>query len=188
MKPMSDKTLPILDAAMTMFSRYGYTKTTMGDIATAAGVSRQTVYNAFPGKEEILRATMRKYGTESVQAVRAEWDKTPGIAGKIDVFHTHVPLKWYESMTASPDWADLMDGLHNAASEEVKAMDDSMKAALTEVFATALGDTHPGGRNAADLVDFFYNASINAKHGAQDLAHLRKRLDTVKAATLALMD
>jgi len=184
---MNQKTESIVTAAATMFGRYGFSKTTMGDIAAEAGVSRQTVYNAFPGKEEILRAAVRRYGQASIEEVRKAWEPSKGLVEKIEVFHRHVPIKYFEIMHASPEWADLIEGMHKAASEEVKQIDDVWRAALTDVFKSEMDSATSDGRPAADIVDFFYNASVNAKHGAQDVAHLQRRLDTVKAATLALI-
>lgn len=45
------KTEAILKAATRLFPKQGYEKTTMQDIATAAGVTKQTVYSYFPSKE-----------------------------------------------------------------------------------------------------------------------------------------
>ncbi len=184
---MNQKTESIVTAAVTMFGRYGYSKTTMGDIAAKAGVSRQTVYNAFPGKEEVLRAAVRRYGQASIEDVRKAWGPAKGLVEKIEVFHQHVPIKYFEIMRASPEWADLMEGMHKAASEEVSQIDDAWRGALLKVFETEMSQTSSDSRTAADIVDFFYNASVNAKHGAQDFVHLQRRLDTVKAATLALI-
>lgn len=44
----------IVAAARVCFERYGIQKTTIEDIAKAAGVSRPTVYKHFPGKLEIV--------------------------------------------------------------------------------------------------------------------------------------
>jgi AcrR family transcriptional regulator len=47
----------LLNAAESCFRRHGLSKTTLEDIASAANVSRQTVYNHFPGgREELLEA------------------------------------------------------------------------------------------------------------------------------------
>lgn len=46
----------ILDAAAAVIIRLGYDKTSMSDIAAAAGVSRGTVYLYFRGKEELFEA------------------------------------------------------------------------------------------------------------------------------------
>ncbi len=52
----------ILDAAAAVIIRLGYDKTTMSDIAEAAGASRGTVYLYFQGKEELFEELLyREY-------------------------------------------------------------------------------------------------------------------------------
>jgi AcrR family transcriptional regulator len=46
----------ILDAALPVFVRYGFKKTSMADIAQAAGISRASLYLSFSNKEELFRA------------------------------------------------------------------------------------------------------------------------------------
>src|ERR1700735_324300 len=46
----------VLDAAGTLFSEHGYLGTTIAQIAAAAGVSTQSVYNMAGGKAELLKA------------------------------------------------------------------------------------------------------------------------------------
>src|SRR3546814_16147684 len=41
-------------AAADQFIRYGFARTTMGDIARASDMSRPALYLLFPGKEELL--------------------------------------------------------------------------------------------------------------------------------------
>lgn len=48
----------ILDAATELFVRYGYDKTTVDDIARAAGVSKGTIYLHFASKEELFETLL----------------------------------------------------------------------------------------------------------------------------------
>ena len=187
MKFMNEKNRIIVAAAANMFARYGYSKTTMGDIAAEAGVARQTVYNAFQGKEEILRAVVRQAGEDTFVAVMEVWSKAGSIEEKLTAFHDLGPIKWFEAIRAAPDWAELLDGLHKAASEEMADQDIKWRDALAEVLqaGASSGGAHASSHN--DMVDFFYSTSMNAKHGAADIAQLRSRLATIRAATLALI-
>jgi AcrR family transcriptional regulator len=48
----------ILDAAEQLIGVLGYSKTTIDDVARAAGVSKRTVYVHFPTKEELVLCTI----------------------------------------------------------------------------------------------------------------------------------
>jgi AcrR family transcriptional regulator len=48
----------LLDAAIGVFARFGYRKTSMDDVARAAGVSRQGLYLSFANKEELFRRAL----------------------------------------------------------------------------------------------------------------------------------
>jgi AcrR family transcriptional regulator len=50
--------LPVLDAAVAVFARYGFRKTSMDEVARAAGVSRQGLYLQFANKEELFRKAL----------------------------------------------------------------------------------------------------------------------------------
>jgi AcrR family transcriptional regulator len=53
----------ILEASRKLFSRRGFSETSMGDIARAAQVARATVYNNFDDKQDILAAIISDYMT-----------------------------------------------------------------------------------------------------------------------------
>lgn len=54
-----DKSGLILSAAFDVFVTYGFRKTSMDDIARAAGISRPALYQIFKNKEDIFRALSR---------------------------------------------------------------------------------------------------------------------------------
>src|SRR5215831_20320428 len=60
----------ILDAARRLFEQQGYAATTMGAIASEAGVALKTVYVAFETKSGVLRALWHVL-------LRGEEDSTP---------------------------------------------------------------------------------------------------------------
>ena len=184
---MSAKTQHIVEAAKTLFTRYGFTKTTIGDIAVEAGVARQTLYNAFPSKEDILRAVVRDAGAQTLEAVKQEWAETDEIDAKLEAFLRHGPLTWFEGMRQSPDWADLMEGVHSAARDEMQQITQDWRAAFRDMFAASIPNPEHTKVPLADLVDFFYAGSMNAKYGVDNIDDLKRRLGTIKVATLALI-
>ncbi len=64
-----EKTAAILDGAMQVFLEQGYAGTTMDKVASAAGVSKPTVYNHFQDKEHLFNSLMEKLAKEK------EWVK-----------------------------------------------------------------------------------------------------------------
>ena len=46
----------ILDAAAELLARYGYAKTSVSDVARAAGIAKGAIYREFPSKEAVLEA------------------------------------------------------------------------------------------------------------------------------------
>lgn len=65
----------ILDAALDRFTTFGIRRTTMDDVAAAAGVGRATVYRRFAGRDDIVRAVilreMARFIAEVDAAVQA---------------------------------------------------------------------------------------------------------------------
>ena len=55
-KQRSDTQIAILDAASRAFSSFGYQKTSLDDVATDAGVSRQAIYVNFTNKRTLFQA------------------------------------------------------------------------------------------------------------------------------------
>jgi len=51
---METKEKQILDAARVLFFQYGYKKTSVDEIAEAAGIGKGTVYNYFKNKEDLF--------------------------------------------------------------------------------------------------------------------------------------
>jgi AcrR family transcriptional regulator len=79
-----DRTGHILDAALTAFCRYGYGKTTMRDVARAAGMSRAALYLYFPSKEDLFRAGSRRAHSRALDAVDAALAQQGDVLSRVD--------------------------------------------------------------------------------------------------------
>jgi AcrR family transcriptional regulator len=67
----------VVDAALQCFARWGVGKTTLDDIARAAGCSRATIYRLFPGgKDVVLDAVAGRELAQFFASLRAELDRT----------------------------------------------------------------------------------------------------------------
>src|SRR5450830_276520 len=70
----------IVTAATATFLRYGYARTTMGDVARAANMSRPTLYAAFPDKEQVFDAVIRGLVEAKIAQIRQQLASLPSIA------------------------------------------------------------------------------------------------------------
>lgn len=185
---MDERQKSILNAAWTMFARYGFSKTTISDIANEAGVARQTVYNVFPGKEEILQAVVRIASEESLSAVEDAWGAAGSLEEKLAAFHTLGPISWFEAMRAAPDWAELMDGVDKAAKHEIAVMEKKWIASIQRFLVN--DELLPSNEcsSSIEIAEFIYSTSKNAKYGAEDIEHLKRRLATIRLAILQLLE
>jgi AcrR family transcriptional regulator len=85
----------IAQAAADLFAERGFEAVTVDDVARVAGVSRQTVFNYFPTKEQMLFDRDAEAQAALVAAVR---DRPPD-ASLVDVFRAHT-LQFWERLEA----------------------------------------------------------------------------------------
>lgn len=67
----SGKQAAILDAALAVFARYGFRRTSMADIAREAGMSRAALYLHYRNKEDIFRSLSAAFYDRAAQDVAA---------------------------------------------------------------------------------------------------------------------
>jgi AcrR family transcriptional regulator len=71
-KTGSQKREAVLDSAIGVFGRFGFKKTSVDDLAKAAGLSKPGLYLHFASKEEIFLAAIQKYLDDGLRMVREE--------------------------------------------------------------------------------------------------------------------
>lgn len=153
--------LAILDAALERFFEHGYAATSVRSIADGAGVSAQTVYNAFGDKPGLLRAAADRWFSGSDEPVDladspvgAQLRSEPDLHERLRIA-SQFALEAYRrgdiravidgAIAAEPDLSDLA----------AWAMDHSHRntRALLEL---ALGDAVPTGTARDDLIDLLW--------------------------------
>lgn len=67
----------ILNAALELFSKYGYEATSVSQIAEAVGIRKASLYSHFENKQaildELIKTTLAQYNNHSIFA-KADWD------------------------------------------------------------------------------------------------------------------
>lgn len=182
---MKDIKLRILDAALQVFMRYGVARSRMSDIATEAGVVRQTLYSFFDNKDDILCATIRHYSDMSLAEIKCAWEDLDSCEDKLDAYYERAILSSFTIISASPDARDMIGG-HNAAG---RAETQKAQAEKTKAWAEVLAQYLPAPRNSASsitqLAEFIVLSSLGLRDQAQDLEQLNALLDVQKQSVLA---
>lgn len=78
----------ILDAAAALVSHYGYGKTTVGEIAERAGISKGAVYLEFGGKDELFVALLVRENRRVMDDVLRRVEEDPE-GGRISAIYRH---------------------------------------------------------------------------------------------------
>ncbi|MFZ7093395.1 TetR/AcrR family transcriptional regulator [Primorskyibacter sp. 2E233] len=182
----------ILDAACPVFAQYGFRRTSMGDIAQAAGMSRPALYQYYQGKEDIARSTVQVFFEDAAQAVALALSEPGPVA---DVLARAFRAKGGEFMAmllTSPHGSELVDVGSTVAAD--LARDGTER--LVAIFAAWLRQEAAAGRvtlldRPEDLASTMLAALEGAKAGGRTpdyagyLAHL-DRLARLFGAALAV--
>lgn len=185
---MSNGTDHIARSAISVVSRYGIRKATMGDVAAAAGVSRQTLYNTYANKDQVIQAAIRYVTDSGIRDVHKAWDNSPTLSEQLDRFFEIGPLSWFDLVQSSPDAADLIDGLNLAGGEELAKGAARWTDALESLFQPYADTLESKGVTARGVAELVYTASHSAKTGSGDRTQLAGRLKTLKQSILSLVN
>lgn len=132
--------LAVLDAAVSVFSRYGFRKTSMDDVARAAGVSRQGLYLQFANKEELFRRALEHcLSTQLTEALSALARSEDGLEARLIAACDAWSGRFVGSRGA--DASDLMCASTSLAGTTLTRYEGQFEAAV----ARAIADSPLGG-------------------------------------------
>ncbi|WP_338661976.1 helix-turn-helix domain-containing protein [Pararoseomonas sp. SCSIO 73927] len=179
MPPKDSKETLALDSATDVFTRYGYARTTMGDIAARAGMSRPALYLLFPDKQAAFDRVIGRMDRLKLEEIAAALPALDGLEERL----LHACLSWglhgAELAAAHPDAADLFD-LRFASVRQVYANFQDLIAGL---IAPALAEAGLDA-TADEMARAFVYGMRGLLATAADPADLR-RLLTVQVKVLA---
>ena len=191
----NEKRERILEAALDQFAAYGFSRTSMADIAKAAKMSRPALYLHFGNKEEIFRATL-------VTILGRAWDRAqvclsnpPAARGRSPIelegeiaaqlteflqrYHGDLMELFMETMHGD----DLLAAEHSRSKDILEDAARRSRAGLTRFFSelTAGGafDAERSGQPAARWVELVLLSPGGLKQDHPSVSQYRRRLDAL---------
>jgi len=171
----------VLEAAFRAFLGYGYKRTTMDDIARAAGVSRPALYLVYKNKQDIFRACMLAM-TDELRENLAEVVKTPGnVADRVRaVLEEGIVVPHREiGMTAHAEeiFALKSEVAPDLFKNWMGAIEGAIAVVLHNAFAAGEIDLGATGMSPADLATIIVDSAEGIKMRMESADVLPGRLD-----------
>ncbi len=170
----------ILEAATGVFLRYGFKKTSMDDLARAAGLSRQGLYLHFATKEALFKeavlqviATTRAAGRAAL--ARDDLDVEERLLGAFEAVHAQaIGQMGAEHVT------ELLETASTLAGPAVTVVEQGLVADVARVLRSAgvAAQWKDAGVSAKDLAEHLSATSHGVKHCVSTSADYRDRMRT----------
>jgi AcrR family transcriptional regulator len=165
----------LLQAAIGVFFRYGLHKTSMDDVARAAGISRQGLYRHFSSKDELFGETVRFVVNDALhKAIAALEDDNAALPARLEA----AVLSWsglhFSHLSTSTHVAEILAAaaalLGNTVEDARRRFADAIAQALRRggVAATA--------KDARERALTLEAAATGLKHSTTDVARFLRDL------------
>jgi AcrR family transcriptional regulator len=166
----------VLETALTVFLRHGFRKTSMEDIAQAAGISRQGIYLHFKEKDAIFGASIQKSLDDGVRAAnRVLDDERLALEEKLLIaldewFGRHVGL-------LHPEASDLKGQCERVLGDAVGKSRSAFQKKLEKVIlAKSPMKTKGADKHAATLADILCTCGQTWKHSFSSRQEFSKKM------------
>jgi AcrR family transcriptional regulator len=157
----------ILSAAFVRFSRYGFRRTSMEDIAAEAGMSRAALYLEFQNKEDIFRALSQSLHEEALGRAAAALAGEGPLATRLQAAVEGKSLGFVEIAYASPHGAELLDESSRLCGDQAAAAErrflDLLAKAVRRAAAAEEVDLGRAGLSAAGFAELLVRAVSGLK-------------------------
>ncbi len=131
MSSMSDPSLKrVFVAALTLFGRHGFQRTSMADIAREAGIARATLYLRFSDKGALFEALAASLVDEALAQAEAAWVPDAPLSENIAATLLAKDLRFFHILNATPHGAELLELDAELTAAHVARLDAGFAALL----------------------------------------------------------
>jgi AcrR family transcriptional regulator len=128
----------ILKAATECFTRYGFKRTAMEDIAKTAGISRAALYLLFQNKEDIFRTLSEQLYEASLARAEAALQSDVSFCERLIAAFEGKDLELVRLVKSSPHGNELVDLNHAIAADIFQAAEGKFQQHLTTAIQYAV--------------------------------------------------
>lgn len=169
----------VLTAALGLFGRYGFRKTSMEEVARAAGISRPALYLRFPNKEQLYRETMQGV-MEAAQQSMEEGLADPATGSDFEarlVAALDALMGPYIGSEVARDLGELLEN----SGPQLGSMFGDYQVRARATLSTAIASLAPPGLldqelTAYDVMDLLFSAALTWKQTAATREEFRERV------------
>ncbi|MBL8128215.1 MAG: TetR/AcrR family transcriptional regulator [Chloroflexia bacterium] len=173
----------VADAALIVFQRYGFARTTMSDIAEAVGMSRPALYLLFPNKEEIFAAAVLSANARNLREIQSHLASMADLEQQL----TYACQAWigggYDRVRQFPDARDMTDLPLPPVQEAYAAFQRLLAGLLADAAAGARWDV-----TAEDLARLLVAAMRGFKGEAVDRGDLDRMIALEVSAVVSALE
>jgi AcrR family transcriptional regulator len=128
---VQDRKEMILDAAFGVFAQYGYRRTVMEDVATAAGLSRTALYQHWRNKDDLFRSLAQRYFATAEQDMVTALE-APGQTMEQALLAAFAAKdgKFMQAVLSTPHGAELLEAGYAVTADIAEAGEARLEAAL----------------------------------------------------------
>ncbi len=156
----------VVEAATEVFLRYGYARTTMAELAAAAALSRPTLYEIFPAKDDLFAAVIDHLSQQTIRQYRETLPAFKTLRKKLLYFCSDWATHGLKLTKQHPDAKDMFDLRFPA----VRQMYEDFILFLVEVL---LNDIHLAQRVPLEkIVRNLVFSLIGLLDAAKDVQHM----------------
>lgn len=182
----------VFEAAADVFSRYGFRRTSMNDVAEAAGISRPALYLMFDNKEDLFRQLASFRQAEAIEAAVVVLSGAGPVADRVNRAILAYERVFYEPIAGSPHGAEFMDLNLSVASDDLVRGRDRLvghiAASLEEALARGeirFADASMTPSDFAQLLMFSINGMKKAASSVEDFRQKIRDVCAIFMASIA---
>ena len=152
---MKNKDILIAEAAMQQFTRFGLRKTTMQDVADAAEISRQTLYNCVPNKDALLRLVAQFYFRDNIQRCETALSAAQDLENAFEILIDHFVVEPWKTVKSMPEAEEFELASSGIIAEEIKLAVQQKTLIIKNTVLRLAGPTGTTNPHAEEMAALF---------------------------------